>query len=88
MSLPAQPKIYRITLLDRIPSILKDGSLCCDRRIIQRQGVGTVIGMGGIKQRRLMLPVGCHPGTCVGDQARALEITCHSTFVHDRSCSS
>lgn len=34
--------------------------------MIQRQG-GTVIGMGTIKQRRLSLPVSCHPGTFVGE---------------------
>ena len=32
-----------------------------------RAAAGTVIGMGGIKQRRLTLPVRCHPGTNVGD---------------------
>jgi hypothetical protein len=48
-------------------SIIADGSLWFDRRIIGREGAGTVIGMGSIKQRRLTLPVGCHPGTCVGD---------------------
>jgi len=34
--------------------------------MLQRPG-GTVIGMGGIKQRRLGLPVACHPGAKVGD---------------------
>jgi hypothetical protein len=32
-----------------------------------RGAAGTVIGMSGIKQRRLTLPVRCHPGTNVGD---------------------
>jgi ssDNA thymidine ADP-ribosyltransferase, DarT len=64
---PARPRIYHIAHVDRLLSIIADGSLWSDRRIIGREGAGTVIGMGSIKQRRLTLPVGCHPGTCVGD---------------------
>jgi hypothetical protein len=33
----------------------------------QQRGDGTTIGMGGIKARRLALPVPCHPGTHVGE---------------------
>jgi ssDNA thymidine ADP-ribosyltransferase, DarT len=75
----ARPKIYHIAHVDRLPSISADGSLWCDRRIIRREGVGTVIGMGSIKQRRLTLPVGRRPGTCVGDYVRF-------TSVRDRLC--
>src|SRR5229473_2068861 len=64
---PAQPKIYHIAHVDRLPSIIADGALWCDRRIVSRAAAGTVIGMGGIKQRRLTLPVRPHPGTYVGD---------------------
>ena len=64
---PAQPKIYHIAHVDRLPSILADGELWCDRRILARAGAGTVIGMGSIKHRRLTLPVHPHPGTHVGD---------------------
>jgi hypothetical protein len=64
---PAQPKIYHIAHVDRLPSIIRDGALWCDRGIVARAGRGTVIGMGSIKQRRLTLPVHPHPGTCVGD---------------------
>jgi hypothetical protein len=67
MPRPAQPKIYHIAHVDRLPSIIADSSLWCDRRIVARAGAGTVIGMGSIKQRRLTLPVHPHPGTCVGD---------------------
>lgn len=64
---PAQPKIYHIVHVDRLPSIAADGGLWCDAVMIQRQGAGTTIGMGSIKARRLTLPVNCHPGDKVGD---------------------
>jgi hypothetical protein len=34
---------------------------------VGRGDVGTTIGMGGIKARRLALPVDCHPGDHVGE---------------------
>jgi hypothetical protein len=64
---PAHPKIYHIAHVDRLPSIIADEALWCDRRIVARAAAGTVIGMGSIKQRRLTLPVRPHPGTYVGD---------------------
>lgn len=62
---PAQPKIYHIIHVDRLGSIINEGAILCDSQA--RQLPGTVIGMGDIKQRRLGLPVHCHPGTMVGD---------------------
>lgn len=67
MPAPARPKIYHIVHVDRLPSIINDGHLWCDAIIIQRALPGTTIGMGGIKQRRLTLPVDCHPGLRVGE---------------------
>ena len=64
---PAAPKIYHIVHVDKLSSIIADGCLLCDAVISGRQTSGTTIGMGSIKQRRLSLPVHCHPGTCVGD---------------------
>lgn len=64
---PAQPKIYHIIHVDRLASVIADGCLWCDAIMGRREGVGTTIGMGTIKQRRLSLPVGCHPGDHVGD---------------------
>jgi hypothetical protein len=64
---PAHPKIYHIVHIDRLGSIIADGCLWSDAMIVQRQGAGTVIGMGSIKQRRLTLPVSCHPGDHVGE---------------------
>ena len=66
MPVPANPKIYHIVHVDNLASIITDGGLWSDAVMVQRQG-GTVIGMGSIKQRRLQLPVICHPGTHVGD---------------------
>jgi hypothetical protein len=64
---PAQPKIYHIVHVDRLPSIVADGYLRSDAVMVQRAGPGTTIGMAGIKQRRLALPVDCHPGDHVGE---------------------
>lgn len=64
---PAHPKIYHIVHVDRLPSILADGCLWSDAVMVGRQGTGTTIGMGSIKERRLRLPVPCHPKTHVGD---------------------
>lgn len=64
---PDNRKIYHIVHVDRLASIVADGGLSSDRVIGGRQGGGTVIGMTGIKQRRLALPVSCHPGHNVGD---------------------
>ncbi len=64
---PAQPKIYHIVHVDRLVSIIADGGILSDAVIARRQGAGTTIGMGSIKQRRLCLPVTCHPGSFVGE---------------------
>lgn len=66
MPVPAQPKIYHIVHVDNLASIVADGCLWSDAVMVQKQG-STVIGMGGIKQRRLGLPVSCHTGLNVGD---------------------
>lgn len=64
---PAQPKIYHILHVDRLASVIAAGGLFCDGQMQRRGGEGTIIGMGRIKQRRLALPVRCHPGDSVGD---------------------
>ncbi len=46
---------------------MADGGLISDAAMIARGGPATVIGMSTIKQRRLCLPVHCHPGDYVGD---------------------
>ena len=67
MPVPARPKIYHIVHIDRLASIVADGCLWSDAVIVARQGSGTTIGMGHIKQRRLRLPVRCHEGSFVGE---------------------
>lgn len=66
MSVPAQPKIYHILHVDRLPSIITDGHLWCDAEIIRREPPGTAIGMNHIKQRRLKLPLTSYPDLHVG----------------------
>jgi len=65
---PAHPKIFHITHVDNLPSILGDGCLWSDAERLRR-GLGhTNVAIEGIKRRRLWeLEVGCHPGTHVGD---------------------
>lgn len=64
---PAQPKIYHITHVENLPSIVAEDALLCDRAMIERRGESAGIGIGGIKRLRLELPVTCHPGCFVGD---------------------
>jgi len=64
---PAQPKVYHIVHVDRLPSIIADGCLWSDAVVAAGAHPGTTIGMGSIKARRLRLPVDCHPGDHVGE---------------------
>lgn len=64
---PAQPKIYHITHVDNIPSIIARGGLLSDSGMALRGGPAAPIGMPSIKHRRLTLPLTCHQGDCVGD---------------------
>lgn len=73
MAPPAAPKIYHIVHVDRLPSIIAEGSLLCDAEVVQRQatnpahGMGTTIGMDSIKQARLtQRMLRSHPGLFVG----------------------
>jgi len=68
MPVPAEPKIYHIAHVDRLPSIIADGCLWCDAEVIRRTPPGTTIGMNSIKERRLNeLTLTSHPGLHVGD---------------------
>lgn len=64
---PAQPKLYHIAHVDRLPSIVANDGLWCDAEIVRRAPAGTTIGMAGIKQRRLVQPLSSHPDLHVGD---------------------
>ena len=61
------PKIYHILHVDRLASVVAEASLLSDAEIGGEAADGTTIGMGTIKERRLRLPVDCHPGTHVGE---------------------
>ncbi len=65
--LPANPKIYHITHVDNLPLIVAAGGLIPDASLSQRGGPAAAVGMSKIKQRRLGLPVTCHPGDLVGE---------------------
>ena len=68
MTVPAQPKLYHIVHVDRLPSIVADGWLWCDAEIVRRAPPGTTIGMNGIKERRLNnLTLSSYPDLHVGD---------------------
>ena len=67
MSTPPDPvRIYHITHVDNLASILADGHLLSDAEMIARGGPDVAVGMSSIKQRRLQLPVKCFPATVVG----------------------
>lgn len=67
-SIPNQPKIYHITHVRNLETIVKDGALWSDAQRIARGIDCEVVGMSDIKQRRLeRLAVPCHPGTKVGE---------------------
>lgn len=66
---PAEPKIYHILHVDRLPSVLADGRLWSDAEARRRESPGTTIGMGSVKQRRLrralLSRAGLYVGNCV-----------------------
>ncbi len=65
---PAEPKIYHIVHVDRLASIVSDGFLWCDARIVRRDPGGTTIGMSDIKRKRLECrELTSHPGLHVGE---------------------
>ena len=65
---PVRPKIYHITHVDNLASIVAAGCIEADRRRVGQGGGQTSIGMTEIKRRRLYeLEVSCHPDTMVGE---------------------
>lgn len=67
MTVPAQPKVYHILHVDRLPSIVADGCLWCDSEVVGRGLAGTSIGLSDIKKRRLEKNrLQSHPGLFVG----------------------
>lgn len=64
---PGDVRIYHITHLDNLPSILTEGGLWSDAAMIARGGPSAPIGMSSIKERRLGLSVKCHRPDRVGE---------------------
>ncbi len=65
---PSHPKIYHITHVDNLAAIVQAGEILSDSRMLEANSGCTVVGMSGIKRRRIMeLEVSCHTGTKVGD---------------------
>lgn len=64
---PPTPKIYHITHVDNLASIITAGGIGSDAQRIRQGLANTNIGMTKIKERRLALAVGCCPGTTVGE---------------------
>lgn len=68
MTPPSQPKIYHITHIDNLASIVAGGGIESDGRRYRHGQNQKIIGMPEIKRRRLFdLDVPCHPATKVGD---------------------
>jgi hypothetical protein len=68
MEVPANPKIYHVVHVDRLPSIVAEGRLWSDAEIGNRALGGTTIGMSAIKQRRLSeLHLDKYPDLHVGE---------------------
>ena len=66
-SSPKHPKLYHITHVDNLLSILSAGGLFSDVAMMKQGGPETGVGISQIKERRLHLPVKCHPGDKVGE---------------------
>lgn len=65
---PNRPKIYYITHVSNLKSIVSLGEIRSDAQRIAQGFTSTNVGINKIKQRRLTEPeVHCHPGTRVGE---------------------
>lgn len=64
---PIPTKIYHITHVENIASIVESGGLLSDAKMIEKGGPEVPVGMNEIKARRLERPVKCHPPDKVGE---------------------
>ncbi len=68
IAVPEHPKIYHITHIDNLPSIVQDGYLWSDARCRATNMNSTNVGISCIKRRRIEeLEVKCYPDTKVGN---------------------
>ena len=64
---PSEIRLYHLVHVDRLASIIADGCLWSDAKVLQLDRGGTTIGMNSIKQRRLNdLALRSHLGLRVG----------------------
>ena len=64
---PSEPKIYHITHVNNLVSIIQAGELRSDALMVAQGGPAAMIGMNHIKQRRLtQLSIPCLGGVMVG----------------------
>ena len=66
-NIPANPKIYHIVHVDRLPSIVSQGCLWSDAAVQGTSLPGTTIGMHTIKARRLVKALNSYTDLHVGD---------------------
>ena len=68
-TVPANPLIYHIVHIDRLPSIVADGHLWCDTVMELESATdrGTSIGMSEVKDRRRHTALSSHSDLKVGD---------------------
>lgn len=66
---PDNPKIYHITHVDNLSSIVADGCIWSDVQRLDQGLSAELVGLTNIKQVRLTKPVPCRPGTTVGQYA-------------------
>jgi len=64
---PSPTRIYHITHVDNLASVLSDGGLLSDAEMLARDAPQVAIGMSGIKEHRMRLPAKCHEGDTVGE---------------------
>ena len=64
---PTNPKLYHIVHVDKLASIVASDRLYCDAVMVNQPDLGTTIGMGRIKERRLHLGLQTCPGLNVGE---------------------
>ncbi len=68
MTEPPKPtRIYHITHVKNLASILHDDGLLSDAEMIAWGDPQLAVGMGEIKQNRMRFPVKCHAGDIVGE---------------------
>lgn len=64
---PNPTKIYHITHVENIASIVETGGLLSDAKMVERGGPDVPVGMDDIKARRMRQTVKCHPPDKVGE---------------------